>query len=263
MGQIQPISGVMNTLAAGVAGWDYTDLFFATGGSVRHAWPRGATGEVTLELRLEDHGTGKDVVSDDPSDPDLGPALPIREGSWSSIELGGRLPGPWAGFGLGGRILAGRFEGDDFGRISGQVSYQGRWLTRGTEVKANLEGGALLGSSPRQALYLFGGRGSVPGYPFRTWVGDGYWLLRTEASMEIAHPFLRLRALGAAGGTVYGGEALADPWPGTADSPLLLSAGLGIGLGWDVLRLDLSRGLRRGGDWELVLSVNHDFWPWL
>jgi hypothetical protein len=36
-----------------------------------------------------------------------------------------------------------------------------------------------------------------------------------------------------------------------------------LGLGWDVLRLDLAKGLRDGGEWEVILWVKPDFWPWL
>jgi hypothetical protein len=34
-------------------------------------------------------------------------------------------------------------------------------------------------------------------------------------------------------------------------------------LGWDVIHLDLARGLREGGEWEFIFSVNHAFWDWL
>ena len=50
--------------------------------------------------------------------------------------------------------------------------------------------------------------------------------------------------------------------PGESPSALF-SAGLGLGLGWDLIRLDLVRGFTEGGTWELVVSVNPDFWPWL
>jgi hypothetical protein len=40
------------------------------------------------------------------------------------------------------------------------------------------------------------------------------------------------------------------------------SAGAGVGLLWDVLHLDLARGLN-GGEWELVVSVDRRFRGWL
>lgn len=76
-------------------------------------------------------------------------------------------------------------------------------------------------------------------------------------------PWIRLRAFGAAGGTHSNGESLPEGWPQDQTNSFLLSGGLGLGLGWDVLRLDLARGLTEGGEWELILSVNHAFWAWL
>ena len=145
----------------------------------------------------------------------------------------------------------------------GNLDYRRRLLTRGAEVQAGLQGGILLGDPPLQARYFLGGRQTVPGYVFRSRVGDGYWLLRSEASIDLLHPFLRLRAFGAAGGARE--EGLWDPYfsPTEKRWAFLLSAGLGLGLGWDVLRLDLAKGLRDGGEWEVILWVKPDFWPWL
>ena len=120
-----------------------------------------------------------------------------------------------------------------------------------------------MGEPPLQAKHFIGGRQTVPGYPFRSEVGDGFWLLRSEAAIDLLHPFLRLRAFGAAGQTRLD-ETLETISLPTGDRPsFLLSAGMGLGLGWDVLRLDLAKGLRKGGEWELILWVKHDFWPWL
>jgi hypothetical protein len=37
------------------------------------------------------------------------------------------------------------------------------------------------------------------------------------------------------------------------------SAGAGVGLFWDVVRLDVVRGLR-GGEWQLLFSVKPSLW---
>jgi hypothetical protein len=190
------------------------------------------------------------------------PVLPVDEGVWTSLALAGSFQMPWPNLHLTTVALMGRFKGQSFGSLSGGLTYRRRWLTRGTEVQADLQGGTLLGSPPLQAHYFLGGRQTVPGYPFRSRVGDGYWLLRSEASIDLLHPFLRLRAFGAAGET-RAEKLLYPTLLPMEDGSSLLSAGFGLGLGWDVLRLDLAKGLRDGGEWEMILWVKHDFWPWL
>lgn len=262
MGPDQVVSGVMNTLAGLTLKDDFTDLWFGSGGRVFYT-RNGPTGQtLDLQARVERHRTADDVVSRDTSRPDFRPVLPVEDGTWASISVGGALPLGTPDLRVSAQGLAGRFQGDGFGTISGAVSYDRQWMRRGTRLSSDLQGGFSLGNPPRQTLNLLGGRGTVPGYPFREETGDRFWLLRTEGSMDLAHPFLRLRAFAAAGGTEYDGPPLPSPWPQDHRS-LLLSAGLGLGLGWDVVRLDLARGLTGGGEWELILSVNPEFWPWL
>ncbi len=262
MGPVPVISGVLNTLAGISMEDDYTDIWFGSGGRVFYAWTGLSGKTLNLEARLERHEAATDVVSKDPSLPQFRPVLPAEDGTWASVAVGGSLPVGAPDLGLSGQALAGRFEGDGFGVISGSLGYDRQWLRRSARLSTELRGGLSFGDPPRQTSSLLGGRGTVPGYPFRQNVGDRFWLLRTEGSMDLVHPFVRLRAFAAAGGVGYHGPPLPSPWP-QGSSSLLLSAGLGLGLGWDVVRLDLARGLRDGGEWELILSVNPEFWPWL
>ena len=159
------------------------------------------------------------------------------------------------------RASWGGSEGQNFGSVLLALDYQRRWLSRGTEVLVDLQGAGLMGTPPTQAHYYLGGRHTVPGYGFRSEVGERFWLLRSEASTDLFHPFVRIRAFGAAG--EVRGEVSYPTFPSVERTSSLLSAGLGLGLGWDVLRLDLARGLRGDGEWELMLWVKRDFWPWL
>ena len=51
-------------------------------------------------------------------------------------------------------------------------------------------------------------------------------------------------------------------WEATGDAGIRTSVGLGVGLGWDVVRMDVGRGLD-GGKLELVVSVDRRFRGWL
>jgi hypothetical protein len=39
------------------------------------------------------------------------------------------------------------------------------------------------------------------------------------------------------------------------------SVGIGVDLFWDVVRLELGRGLSSGGNWEINLFASSRFWP--
>ncbi|NNM04248.1 MAG: hypothetical protein HKO65_04025 [Gemmatimonadetes bacterium] len=283
LGPVPAISGVLNSLASLTLSQDYTDLFFATGASVTHTFALSTEIELRMTARLERQRRGKDVVSSDVEDTDYRPVISLDRGSWASLEATGSFPTPMPGLSLSLEGTMGRFDdgfgnsipvgassagmgestSDNFGSLAAGFTYEKGWLTRGTALWADLRGGTLLGEPPMQGYFFLGGRQTLPGHAFRSQVGDRFWLARTEGSMDLLHPILRLRAFGAAG-RAWGKEMFQFPsGTGSGDTPVLFSAGLGLGLGWDVLRLDFARGLGDGGEWQVILAVRSDFWPFL
>jgi hypothetical protein len=263
IGPLPAASGLINSLSSLLVDEDYQDLFFSSGVEAFHEW-RGKEGRL-LELRgrWEEHRSATDVVSSDPLAPRFRPVLEVDEGLWKSLETRLVVPTPLQDLTFEARGLVGTFEGETFGDLSGELTLHRRWLSRGMDFQGTLRGGALSGDPPLQALFLFGGRGTIPGYSFRSRVGDQYWILKALGSRDILAPWVRLRAFGSAGGTRYSGPPLPESWSQDTSSSFLLSTGLGLGLGWDILHLDLARGLREGGEWEFIVSVNHSFWAWL
>jgi hypothetical protein len=85
------------------------------------------------------------------------------------------------------------------------------------------------------------------------------------AGLDLLQPWLRGRAFGAVGWAGAGepGRAALQRWGAVPSDGLLPSLGVGVGLVDDVLRVDLSRGLRRFGRWELVVEANPSFWDFL
>ncbi len=264
------ISGVLNSLAGLILNEDYTDVFFATGIRGTHAWsgPSGRTLELTA--RWEEQRSPDNVTHDEEGESGFRPVLPIDEGRWASLRLGASFPTPWQSMRLHGNAEGIRFRDRTLLGVSGSLNYRREWLTAGVEARGELSGGMFAGRPPRQALFLLGGRGTVPGYPIHTRMGDRYWLVKAEASRALLEPWMRIRAFGAAGRAWDPDVAPSSPAAG-ADHPggptcrgeAMASLGLGLGLGWDILRLDVARGLTSGGNWELILSVNRAFWPWL
>ena len=263
LGPRPAISGVLNSLAALTMDEDYTDLFFSSGVRASQEWTPRSGWNVDLVGRWEAHRPAHDEVSSDPETPRFRPVLSTDRGTWKSLSADLSMPTPWEPLSAEVEGLAGRFEDRSFGHLSGGLSLLRRSLARGFDLGATLSGGALLGDPPLQSLYLLGGRETVPGYAFRSRVGDRYWLLTAEAARDVRAPWVRLRAFGAAGGTGYGGDPLPPEWPQDLNPGIMVSGGAGLGLAWDVLRLDLARGFTEGGEWQVILSVNHSFWPWL
>jgi hypothetical protein len=262
LGPIPAISGVMNTLSALSIDRDYQDFLFATGVRGFHTWQPWPKTELTLEGLWETHRSGRNVVSSDGGTPRFRPVLPVSEGRWTSLSLGIESSPGQGSWRTHARARVGRLEETGFGGVEVALSWTRRSLTRGFDARLDLRGARLLGTPPLQALYLLGGRGTLPGYSFRSHVGDRYWLVQAEASQALLAPWLRLRAFAAAGGTGLELGPLPPSWP-QQSATHLLSAGLGLGIGWDVLHLDVGRGLSGGGDWEVILAVGHDFWAWL
>lgn len=263
LGPVSGISGILNSLAGITIAEDFTDLHFATGGRATFSTNRPSGGGLSLSVRHEKHRPGSNAVESENEESDFRPILPTDRGTWTSVSARGRAPLPLEGGTMSAETVVGRFEEDGFGSFSAGLTIRRRWLAGGADLSADLRGGSLWGTPPAQALYYLGGRGTVPGYGYRTVSGDRYWLLRTEASKDLVHPWVRLRAFAAAGGVRVERRRHSTSPPYPLGHQVMASVGIGLGLGWDVLRLDLARGLRDGGDWEFLISVRPDFWPWL
>jgi hypothetical protein len=55
-------------------------------------------------------------------------------------------------------------------------------------------------------------------------------------------------------------ERVRRDWHAQGTDGFITSIGAGVGLGWDVLRIDLIRGVSRGGEWQLLLSIQPRLW---
>jgi len=255
-------SGVMNTLAGLLAGDDFLDPYFSSGLSLFHTIPVGPAGELRMEGILERHAPAGLVVDGAGTDAGLRPVRPVRGGTRRALRLTLTRRTEAAGLLLEGGLELARLGGATYGSLQARSRWSREWLARGVGVDFDLRIGTTLGTPPPQALYLLGGRGTLPGYPYRGFTGDRFWLLRGEVSRDLRAPWLRLRGLLAAGWAGISPENAPAGWEVRGTAIPLLSAGVGLGLGWDILRLDLVRGLN-GGTWQAILSVDPRFWPWL
>lgn len=259
MGPISGVSPTVRSLGAAFGQGDWLDPYFARGASVTLRGPRPDAGP-SLTLRWEQHLSGRNVLDD----ADFPPVRPVEEGIMGAVDA--QVP-----FGLprGGsartRLTVGRIEDRSFG--SGLL--QATWLVDQPDRawKWRVDGALGLASpeAPVQELFLLGGRSTLPGYGWREFVGRGFWLARVEGTHPLLQPWVGIRAFAALGATTLLHASLPTTgWTDAHDTGgPLASVGAGLSLGWDVLRLDLARGLGEGGQWELIFSVDPRFRPWL
>ncbi|HYH79752.1 MAG TPA: hypothetical protein VEX86_08135 [Longimicrobium sp.] len=274
------ISGAMNTFSSALAGRDYSDLFYASGGRVELRRPVIGAWTGTFGARVEDQRSAS-LQTEQSAFGDFRPVRPIDEGVMigGSISLSRASPSgkavAWsASVGADGGHLyvreapIGSGDADaGFGFVRPRVDLglSRRWPAGGTRLEAALSAGAAAGTLPAQALYLVGGRGTVPGYAFRAYGGDRFATLRTTLSTDVRSPWLRGRLIGAAGWADVGGpgrDALARWGAVPMDAPKF-SVGAGVGIFYDILRVDVARGLGSGGRWEVIVEANPSFWDFL
>ena len=276
------ISGAMNSLTSALAGRDYSDLFYATGGTLQLERPvlRGWTG--TFGVRVEDERSAR-LETEASAAGDFRPVHPIDDGmfyGWA-LSLARRSPSgkafAWnAALGAdGGRLarddvvtisdVAAGGNHIDFIRPRLDLGLTRRWHRADGRLDAELSAGAATGTLPRQALYLVGGRGTLPGYAFRAYGGDRFATLRTTASADLWAPFVRGRLFAAAGWADVGdsGRNALTAWGARPMGAPKYGAGAGVGLFYDILRVDVARGLSTGGRWELIIEANPSFWDFL
>jgi len=252
-------SPLENTISAVSGQKDYTDPYFTRGGSLtlRGGDPAG----FAVVLRAEKQLSGRDVVSEDPTDTDFRPVLSIDEGWLGAFGL--RAP---VGLPGGGRAdlvgEVGRLESRTFGNVSGEAFWEMGNPARRWRGEVSLAGGAVTPEAPAQTLAMLGGRWTLPGHDYRAFAGDRHWLVRAESTWPIYRPYVGFRLIGAVGATYLASRSLPADWVVRDSNGLRGSVGAGLSFGWDAARVDLAHGVR-GGGWEALFSVARQFRDWL
>lgn len=278
VGPIPGSSPAVNTLAALFFGEDYLDPYRASGARIIHRRALGEDWSVAGELRVEDHDDLRREAETSPlGDDSFRPVRPVARGREGAVELRGRRRYERQGLGLSVSGTLARFDADapgsghaGFGRLVVGAERRWRWLETGRDVTLSLDAGVAAGDVPVQRLFLLGGRGTLPGYPYRSFRGDAFWVVRARASTPVLDPWISLRGFAGAGATAFGAsETVVHPGGAAPDireipttGGVRTSVGAGIGLLFDLLHVDVARGLD-DGEWETIVEVNRRFWNWL
>jgi hypothetical protein len=271
-GSFPAASGVLNSLHALLAGRDHTDPYYRSGVEVTLGGrPReGRRWQVGAEVAEHRPAT---LTSDfgvlaPPSA--FRPVQPVDRGWMRAGELALDAPAVEGAAVRRGAALvlrggALRREGDGelaFGSGLVDAAAGRSWGRR--ELDVRLRGGLAGGELPVQELFLVGGRGTLPGHPFRALGGDRFALAEVTATLPLREPWLRARLTGAAAWMGAGEPAAGalSRWLPTATGSRG-SLGAGLGIFYDILRVDLARGLGEGGRWELIVETRRGFWDFL
>lgn len=268
--------GALNTLSALSFADDFLDPYYARGARLALERRLASPWTLGLELTAERHESATRTVGsavfDDSSA--FRPVRPVDEGTLLAARLHARrAAGDYAqaGWAAGVELLAGSFEGDFFARPVADAALHRRSADLRTAARLRAAGGIVLGSPASQHLFLLGGRETLPGYGYRSFSGDVFAQTDLEVTRTIAAPWLGVRLLAAAGWTGWRdgpptdlssslpGQPAWSAWNADGSGRVRTSVGAGVSVFYDLLRLDLVRGLN-GGEWQLLLSVAPGLW---
>lgn len=264
-------SGLGNTLSALVAAEDFTDLHYASGAAASVGRPLGGGWSLEVAGTAESHRSAREGASFSLSGGEFRPVVPIDE---ADLYVGGgvtvrrRLAAEvTTGWSLEAVVTGGGTVSGDREGLGVQPRLEVGWRHARGDARLELEGtGALAaGEVLRQHLFLAGGRGTLPGYDFRAFGGDRLVLLEGTGSAPILGPWARARVLGSAGWTDVSSGRSADlaAWGAIPTGGLRVSLGAGLGLFYDIVRIDLARGFGDRSRWEIVLDASPAFWDFL
>ncbi len=270
-GQLPGASHTVNTLGGLLTSHDYTDPYFTSGASLRYGWGLGTPSSLEVGAIWQRHRSGTNVVDVGPGGGQASesgtnrPVLPIDEGDDRTFEVTYSARTAARGFASSATGRVGQMEDQAYASFWWTTTLRRELHQRGTVLEARLRLGVSTEGAPVQKLYLLGGRHTLPGHPYRSFIGNKMALLRVEASQAVLAPWLTIHAFGAAGLTGFDRNGLLpDPgWLRRSTDGVKSSVGLGLDLGWDLLHFDVGRGLNDGGDTEFVFSVQRRFWEWL
>jgi len=255
---------LLSTFGALARGEDYLDPYWVSGAgfSIEHqATPSRA---ISLGMGIERHSSATLRLDSAPlrESWDFRPVRAITEGEFFRLDIGLRQNLSLAAGGRGlGVIQATLLRGQEGAGLGILSAVEERWgsPSRVREIELRATSWNWLGDPLPQGHRLLGGRGTVPGFPYRQWIGRHALAASLIGSTDGWGPWIRFRT-GLHAGWSDGGDPLVEAaWKAKSSGGLRTSVSIGLGLAWDIIRVDLARGLGRG-EWQLLFSFDRRWW---
>lgn len=203
-------SGLLGSISAAIRGEDYQDLFLVDGVTAGWRTAAGPDAGVRFDLGLGIERQRAAGMSHETAPLDRSrifrPLPRIESGTLLTARgrLEGNLGSPrqptWTGR---VSVEGGLWSGSLFCRTEAGI-HAGWSAGPGGQVaggEAGLFLAALAGQAPPQHLYYLGGRGTLPGHPFRSYAGDRIGLLDADAWYTLVSRYLRARVSAGLGWT--------------------------------------------------------------
>jgi hypothetical protein len=278
-GDVREMSGLANSLAAQEFGSDRSDPYDVRGAGIRLT--SGAMRGVRWSLEAARESQGPLSVHAAPATGRYKATIPAWRVHETRLSLRGQR-GAWEGplgvtWRLEGEARYGWFAGRDtafadqrpaFARMTLQARGERR-IGRRSLVFESFGGAARgRGELPPQEFVFLGGPVTAPGYAFHSLVGRTAATQRIEWRVPVPWVAVPLGRFGRAPGSATMAPFAHVAWVGGKPRPgapaqngsgWYPSAGLGLIALFDLLRLDVARGLHRGR-WTLSLDVGRELW---
>ncbi len=264
--------GLFSTAGALVGGEDYLDPYAVARLRGSAGTRTGGGTQVVLALGVERHRSEPLLWSEPPGggSRDLRPVRAVTDGTFAtgSVSLARRSEGlGWGGWGgpsgavatlrASVELLSG--SAGTGARLEGGATLLRRPPDARQEVRLELLAGSRVGDPLDQHLRFLGGRGTVAGFPVRGHGGAHWALAGLEGARDLRSPWVRLRGGVDAGWTDGRGAGILPETE--AGGGFLLGARAGVGIFFDILRIEGARGISgRGAEWQLLLSVDPLWW---
>ena len=259
------ISGVLNSVTSQEAGIDYGDWLELNRVAGGLSW-QGRTLRVEWETALEDSKSLD--VSSTPARGSFDPNPDLGAGSTWSTRVG--VHGRWGATASTVKKLSVGFEvgAYDRGYTRTTVDASGSWQLGTGSLVISGRGGVTTGTPPAWRTFVLGGRGSLPGDPYRAWGGRQMALGRVEWRIPVRLPgprvgdYLDLGAGAALAPFValgWSGDPLEGlPW--TASGGLRPVLGVASELLFNALRVEAGWS-PRAGKMALLVDATPAWWP--
>ncbi len=257
-------SGAVNTISTLAGGRDHTDPWFATGARIELDRAIGEAVGLRAGVAVEEMARAGPPVAFAGADAGAW-VRPVEEGllarATGAVMRRGEGDGRWQ-HEVGLRGAVGRFGGELHGEIGARVAGTLSSDDFSSAVTLSLDAGIAGGALPLQCHFFLGGRGTLPGHPFRAYGGRQFLLARGEAWRAIVPGWLSARLVAGAGAVGSTPGELAAAWRVDSTGGARGYAGAGLAIMHNIVRVDGLWGFPEGA-FELVLSMDPRLRPFM
>jgi len=264
---IAVVSPVINSLAAQEFGDDYGDYVLVD--RARAEVRRRLDPRTTLALEGAIERSRSVDVAATPATGAFRPNPPLGAGTYHIGRL--RLERSGAGFAahtsLGGTLSLEGGDGPASRYLRAALQSELGVVLGGTTLRTQLYAGMGTDSLPAYRSFVLGGRGTLPGEPYRAYGGTRMALGRVEWRFDMPAPAIPLGSYASTGHTMTLAPFLSAGWasrpppgmPWTGTSGVRPVAGLAVELFMRLVRVEAGVALRGGGV-GVSVDVNRDWW---